>query len=196
MERYWVANGILASNECGGLVKYDDAQRALDAERRERHAVEQIAGQALGYPWFKDDQKNFPGATEADGVCIGEHVAGTIVQELASKLATLQAQLRQVEGERDEAKGNYDRACMTIASMHSAAVGTVGNGPKRGVVEDVEDLRTAYTTLRQLMEVHTKQLTELTIIPIGCSREQELRWKQSIKDLRATLAAQDAGKGA
>lgn len=33
MERYWLANGILASNECGGLVMYDDAQRALDAER-------------------------------------------------------------------------------------------------------------------------------------------------------------------
>ena len=51
-------------------------------------------------------------------------------------------------------------------------------------------------TLRQLVEVHTKQLTELTIIPIGCSREQELRWTQSIKDLRAALAAQDARKGA
>ena len=67
-----------------------------------------------------------------------------------SLIETLQAQLRQVEGDRQ--------------------------------------------TLRQLVEVHTKQLTELTIIPIGCSREQELRWTQSIKDLRATLAAQDAGK--
>ena len=47
-------------------------------------------------------------------------------------------------------------------------------------------------TLRQLVEVHTKQLTELTIIPIGCSREQELRWTQSIKDLRAALADVDA----
>lgn len=74
------------------------------------------------------------------------------LNDVTAQLATLQAQLRRVEGERDEAKGNYDRACMTIASMHSAAVGTVGNGPKRGVVEDVEDLRTAYTTLRQLVE--------------------------------------------
>ncbi len=59
---------------------------------------------------------------------------------------------------------------------------------------DVEILQGDLTTLRQLVEVHTKQLTELTIIPIGCSREQELRWTQSIKDLRATLATQDAGK--
>ena len=51
---------------------------------------------------------------------------------------------------------------------------------------DVEILQGDLTTLRQLVGVHTKQLTELTIIPIGCSREQELRWTQSIKDLRAT----------
>ena len=69
-----------------------------------------------------------------------------------SLIETLQAQLRQVEGDRQ--------------------------------------------TLRQLVEVHTKQLTELTIIPIGCSREQELRWTQSIKDLRATLdATTPAGGG-
>lgn len=55
-----------------------------------------------------------------------------------------------------------------------------------------EDLEAQLATLRQLVEAHTKQLTELTIIPIGCSREQELRWTQSIKDLRATLAAKDA----
>ena len=57
------------------------------------------------------------------------------------------------------------------------------------VPEHIKALVKEHATLRQLVEVHTKQLTELTIIPIGCSREQELRWTQSIKDLRATLAA-------
>ena len=69
---------------------------------------------------------------------------------------------------------------------------------EREKVKELEGNQAEYekrlTTLRQLVEVHTKQLTELTIIPIGCSREQELRWTQSIKDLRAALAAQDAGK--
>ena len=51
--------------------------------QEEMNLIEQLAGKALGYPWFKDDQKNFPGATEADGVCIGEHVAYTIVKQLA-----------------------------------------------------------------------------------------------------------------
>jgi hypothetical protein len=105
MERYNVHDEYMTPSEAGNVVLHADAQRALDAERRERRAVEQIAGQALGYPWFKDDQKNFPGATEADGVCIGEHVAGTIVQELASKLATLQAQADHTRIERNRLWG-------------------------------------------------------------------------------------------
>lgn len=56
----------------------------IEGMYKELHECEQIAAQALGYPWFKDDQKNFPGATEKHGVCIGEHVTSTIVQELAS----------------------------------------------------------------------------------------------------------------
>lgn len=83
------------------------------------------------------------------------------VKDLVRKVSDLQAQLRQVEGQSQQ---QAEEAVIVFAK---------------------------YTTLRQLMEVHTKQLTELTIIPIGCSREQELRWTQSIKDLRATLAAKD-----
>lgn len=49
----------------------------------------QIAGKALGYPYFKDDQKNFPGATEEHGVCVGEHICRTIVEELAEKYLQL-----------------------------------------------------------------------------------------------------------
>ena len=57
--------------------EYEGRTSALDR-------CQQIAGKALGYPAYKDDQKNFPGATEKDGVCIGEHVEETIVQELAN----------------------------------------------------------------------------------------------------------------
>ena len=48
--------------------------------------VEQTLGKALGYPWYKDDHKNFPGATEADGVCIGDHVPESLLAEAARKL--------------------------------------------------------------------------------------------------------------
>lgn len=69
-------------------------KRGEDAAERRFYttldAVEQIAAQAIGgYPWYKDDQKNFPGATEADGVCIGDHIPETIVEELANKYRRL-----------------------------------------------------------------------------------------------------------
>lgn len=58
------------------------------------HEVQQILGKALGYyPWHKDDQKNFPGATEADGVCVGDHVAATLAMEVVDRIRNLQAKL-------------------------------------------------------------------------------------------------------
>ena len=59
---------------------------------KENHEICQVLGKALGYPWFKDDLKNFPDATEPDGVCVGEHVAVTIAMEAASHIATLRAE--------------------------------------------------------------------------------------------------------
>lgn len=57
----------------------------------------QALGKALGYPWFKDDQRNFPHATEADGVCVGDHVAETLAAEAAAKLATVAALVEALE---------------------------------------------------------------------------------------------------
>ena len=50
--------------------------------------------------------------------------------------------VRELRYERDEALANYHGACKTIAAMHGAATGEPGSGPRRGIVEDVEDLRT------------------------------------------------------
>jgi hypothetical protein len=55
--------------------------------------IEQELGKALGYPWYKDDQKNFPGTTEANGVCVGDHVAESIAAEAAHRITTLEQQL-------------------------------------------------------------------------------------------------------
>ena len=65
------------------------AVKYLKACAVQNNDVCQTLGKALGYPWFKDDQKNFPGATEADGVCVGEHVAGSIADEAAAKIVEL-----------------------------------------------------------------------------------------------------------
>ncbi len=84
---------------CGGFPEAYAAARAMydaadalaritrerDGYQKHLRACEQVAGKALGYPWFRDDQTNFPGTTEAEGVCIGDHVGDTIVEELATR---------------------------------------------------------------------------------------------------------------
>src|SRR5216684_9359257 len=49
------------------------------------HEIEQILGRALQYPWFKDDQFNFPGADENTGVCVGASVPESLAEEAADK---------------------------------------------------------------------------------------------------------------
>lgn len=66
-----------------------------EAWTRSNAEIEQVLGKALGYPWFKDDQKNFPGATEANGVCVGEHTAETLAEEAARAIIALR---QRVEG--------------------------------------------------------------------------------------------------
>lgn len=64
-----------------------ERERILRALQEELYRVEQTLGKALGYPWYKDDQKNFPGATEDDGVCTGEHTAATLAVEAARRIS-------------------------------------------------------------------------------------------------------------
>jgi hypothetical protein len=91
-ENHDQANEIAAlRRQNGDLVAANNRylERARESERQFRgaqwhmHECEQIAGKALGYPAYVNDQKNFPGATEADGVCVGDHVADSVVEELA-----------------------------------------------------------------------------------------------------------------
>jgi len=77
---------------------YEKAMADLrTAVARESREIEQTLGKALGYPWYKDDPKNFPNATEANGVCVGEHVPASLAVEAARKIADLTR-------ERDEAR--------------------------------------------------------------------------------------------
>ncbi|MFC7880457.1 hypothetical protein ACFUVV_01015 [Streptomyces sp. NPDC057376] len=47
----------------------------------------------------------------------------------------------ELVAEAEGYKADYLKACTTIARMHAAATGRTGEGPTRGVVEDVEDVR-------------------------------------------------------
>ena len=71
-----------------------DALKAEDARLRktwqkENDELVQILGKALQYPRFVDDQSVFPGATEADGVCVPCHTALSIADEAAEKIEAL-----------------------------------------------------------------------------------------------------------
>lgn len=65
----------------------------IDKLREESKEIEQILGKALGYPWFKDDPKNFPNATEADGVCIGVETSWSLAMIAADKIKELQSKV-------------------------------------------------------------------------------------------------------
>ena len=60
--------------------------------------IQQILGKALGFPRYVDDQKNFPGATEKDGVCVGEHVAATLAMQIAGEHARMKKALEEIHG--------------------------------------------------------------------------------------------------
>lgn len=70
---------------------HEESNKFRNGYYKVENEVCQTLGKALGYPWFKDDQKNFPGATEADGVCVGEHVAESIAAEAADVITRLQS---------------------------------------------------------------------------------------------------------
>lgn len=74
-----------------------------DAAIRQNFEIEQILGKALGYPWYKDDQQNFPGSTDADGVCVGEHTPGSIADEAAKRIRELTDRISVLE----EILGSY-----------------------------------------------------------------------------------------
>ena len=72
-------------------------KRLYESILKNNQEIEQDCGKVLGYPWFKDDQKNFPGATEKDGVCVGDHVGATIVSELAKRHTEALARIKRLE---------------------------------------------------------------------------------------------------
>lgn len=69
-----------------------EVARLRDAVTLSNDEICQTLGKALGYPWFCDDQKNFPGATRENGVCVGDHVAASMAQEAAREIARLRAE--------------------------------------------------------------------------------------------------------
>lgn len=70
--------------------------RLREACSKQNDDVCQVLGKALGYPWYKDDQANFPGADESNGVCVGDHVAESIADEAAKTISRLREDAARV----------------------------------------------------------------------------------------------------
>jgi hypothetical protein len=86
-EEHAVGNALV-----GVDLEPDAASRpSLAALSKQNDEICQTLGLALGYPKFCDDQANFPGATEANGVCVGDHVAESITAEAAGIISKLRA---------------------------------------------------------------------------------------------------------
>jgi hypothetical protein len=98
----WLSDGVYftTAEYKAEVAKHQEVEKECDALReacaKEDAAIQQVLGRALGYPRYCDDQKNFPGATEANGVCVGEHVAASLVTEAAAKIDVLREALRNL----------------------------------------------------------------------------------------------------
>lgn len=91
-------------------------------------------------------------------------------------------QLDALYAERDEHKQSYLNACKTIAAMHAAAVGRDDEGPIRGVVEDVEDVRLRAERVRDLRDRWVKAGPPPLGVPIA------RWWDARLIELNAALA--------
>lgn len=90
---------------------YCDQLIVIDKYRKESEEIEQILGKALGYPWFKDDPKNFPTATEADGVCVGIETAWSLAMIAADRIKELEERNKQLSKRhptKEEALAQYN----------------------------------------------------------------------------------------
>ena len=79
--------------------KQAEVERLRAACSKLNDEVCQTLGKALGYPGFKDNPATFPNATEADGVCVGDHVAESIAAEAAKKIGRLRAEVEQLRAD-------------------------------------------------------------------------------------------------
>ena len=91
MERYWIENGILAPNECGGLVKYVDAQATVEALQAQIGSYKLVNDMHL-----KTVDKL---SRQVEALQRERDEAQALVSERASMIGSLTAALRRAKAE-------------------------------------------------------------------------------------------------
>lgn len=121
LSRLGIANAYIEEMEARVAELEAHIKTITEGCARENLNIEQICGGALGYPRYCDDQKNFPGATEEDGVCVGEHVAASIASELAGKYRDLLARVERLEEALKECDRGFTKHCPDEWSTNGAS---------------------------------------------------------------------------
>ena len=88
-----------------------DCKQLQGVAQKSDEEICQTLGKALGYPWFKDDLKNFPECTEADGVCVGDHCGATLALEMRDRMSELEAKVKRLTETGDELDGRLGCGC-------------------------------------------------------------------------------------
>jgi hypothetical protein len=90
--------------------------RLRDVIAKSDFFIEQTLAQAIGgYPWYKDDQANFPGASEKDGVCVGAETSESLAMTAASMISKLRDLLERWVNAGPGDDGPYVAACEYLA---------------------------------------------------------------------------------
>lgn len=103
--------------------------------------------------------------------------------------ARMAIDLADTRRDLDEMRGDYERACVTVAAMHEAAVGEV-RGPNHGVVEDVADVRAAVERVTQLADaIDTEMRTEPDTQRSAMQMEAVTRIRRALDGLSQPVSA-------
>lgn len=153
----------------------EEMSRLIAAVSKENDNICQALGKALGYPWFKDDQANFPQATEENGVCVGDHVAGSIAEEAAKVIPSLTKERDRLAADVERLKGEMT----SLSRLHGELIA------RAGIAEGERDWFSAEVE-RLTKERREEELREDARLGSALARTQSA--EDSLATARATIA--------
>ncbi len=137
-------------------------------ERDERlHGIPVAAARMILCPFCGN--KRCPHASDHRYQCTGSNAVGQEGSICASSAKAASSEPVQAQAEptiREQVKERYGmdfpslERTVHVVAMHEAVSGKVGDGPKRGVVEDVTDLRTAHDEAQAALAAMRPLVTE------------------------------------
>lgn len=103
----------------------------------------------------------------------------------AEREVAYERQLAEYKEAFEKAKEDHIHACSVVATMHAAAVGDT-DGPRRGVIEDVADLREAFLQQRKHLDA-IREASELALYLLNAqfghlAREAHDRLKSALEE--------------